>query len=368
MGAHLAHADTRDQKTKVEQNIYARKWLTSITAHCVSELRGELPTIQRVRLGGPGRVALRAILEEQARLGNTFTADVVKILRSLDKPGKAPSSGYSVPQERSREPDCVPIDTGPPGNQQSISGNLSSATHYIPADVSSANPSEQLGVALGLAVQLPHPKTQVSTRRHSDHQAISSTSSNTSTVNQVNNDLHSNRREPSPYQDTTFSTQYTGLNRGAVGAPDNLSTHNRYISFPNVSAQPHYPGDPSACLPYNSHNMTNTSEQPEPTPAYDRSLGPPPSDSLNTPNVPELASAYESGFMAPPSDYCYFASAFDAGFVPPPSDYGYAPVFDDGFVPPPSDYGYAPVFDDGLGPPPSDTFDTANVSMQPGFT
>ena len=168
----------------------------------------------------------------------------------------------------------MPIDTGPPGNQQSISGNLSSATHYIPADVSSANPSEQLGVALGLAVQLPHPKTQVSTRRHSDHQAISSTSSNTFMVNQVNNDLHSNRREPSPYQDTTFSTQYPGLNGGAVGAPDNLSTHNRYISFPNVSAQPHYPGDPypSECPLYNSHNMTNTSEQPELTPAYDRGL------------------------------------------------------------------------------------------------
>lgn len=354
MGVRLAHADTRDQKTKVEQNINARKWLTSITAHCVSALRGELPTIQRVRLEGPGRVALRAILEEQARLGNTFTADVVKLLRSLDKPGKAPSSGYSVPQERSREPDYVPIDTGPTGNQQSISGNLSSATHYIPADVSSANPSEQLGVALGLAVQLPHPKTQVSTRRHSDHQAISSTSSNTSTVNQVNNDLHSNRREPSPYQDTTFSTQYPGLNGGAVGASDNLSTYNRYISFPNVSVKPHYPGDPypSECPLYNSHNMTNTSEQPELTPAYDRGLGPPPSDSLNTPNVPELASAYESGFGAPPSDYGYFASVFDAGFVSPPSDYGY----------------FVPVFDDGLGPPPSDPFDTANVSMQPGFT
>lgn len=48
MGVRLAHADTRDQKTKVEQNINARKWLTSITAHCVSALRGELPTIQQV--------------------------------------------------------------------------------------------------------------------------------------------------------------------------------------------------------------------------------------------------------------------------------------------------------------------------------
>lgn len=312
MGVRLAHADTRDQKTKVEQNIYARKWLTSITARCISELKGDLPTIQRVRLEGPGRVALQAILEEQARLGNTFTADVVEILCSLDKPGKAPSSGYSVPQERSRN-----------------------------------------GVAFGLTVQLPHPKTQVSTRRHSDHQAISSTSSNTSTVNQVNNDLHSNQREPSPYQDTTFSTQYPGLNRGAVGAPDNLSTYNRYISSPNVSAQPHYPGDPhpSECLLYNSHNVTNTSEQPELTPAYDRGLGPPPSDSLNTPNVLELAPAYESGFGAPPSDYGYFVPFFDAGFGPPPSDYD-----------------YAPFFDAGLGPPPSDLFDTANVSMQPEFT
>ena len=339
---------------KVKQNINARKWLTSITAHCVSALRGELPTIQRVRLEGPGRVALRAILEEQARLGNTFTADVVKLLRSLDKPGKAPSSGYSVPQERSREPDYVPIDTGPTGNQQSISGNLSSATHYIPADVSSANPSEQLGVALGLAVQLPHPKTQVFTRRHSDHQAIFSTSSNTSMVNQVNNDLHLNQREPSPYQDTTFSTQYSGLNEGAVGASDNLSTYNRYISFSNVSVKPHYSRDPysSECSLYNSHNMTNTSEQPELTPVYDRGLGPSSSDSLNTSNMSELVFTYKSGFGAPLSDYGYFAFVFDAGFVFPLSDYGY----------------FVPVFDDGLGSPLSDPFDTANVSMQPGFT
>ena len=315
--------------------------------------------INQVRLEGPGRIALQAILEDQARLGNTFAADVFELLRSLNQPGNALSSdilvGDTVPQERSRDPDCVPVDTGPTNNLQSIFGNLSSATLSIPADISSANAAEQLAATLGLAVQPPHPRTQVFTTRHSDSQAISSTSSNTSTVNQLNNDPHANRREPSPYPDTTLSTQYPGINGGAVGAPENLSTYNRsgYTSFPDVSAQLQYLGDPylPGCPRHDLNTMANTPEQPELTSAYDRGLVPPPSDSFNTPNVGELAAAYESGFMSPPSNYLDFPSVFDLGFGPPPRN--------DNFI--------QPVYDCGLGPPPSEPFDTANVPMQLGF-
>jgi len=86
---------------KVEQNINARKWLTSITAHCIFALREELLMIQQVQLKGSERITLQAILEEQARLKNTFIADVVKLLCFLNKSGKASSSDYSMPQERS---------------------------------------------------------------------------------------------------------------------------------------------------------------------------------------------------------------------------------------------------------------------------
>jgi len=248
----------------------------------------------------------------------------------------------------------VPIDTSLTGNQQSISDNLSSATHYISADVSSTNPSEQLEVALGLAVQLPHSKTQVFTKRHSDHQAIFSTSSNIFMMNQVNNDLHLNQCEPSPYQNTTFFTQYSDLNEETVGASDNLSTYNRYIFFSNVSVKPHYSKDSYSfkCSLYNLHNMTNTSEQPELTSVYNRDLSSFSSDSLNTSNVFELVFMYESDFEAPLSDYGYFASVFDTGFIFSLSDYGY----------------FVPVFDDGLSSSLSDPFNTANVSMQSGFT
>lgn len=124
MVSHLDRIDGRDERRKAEQNLLARQWLSSITAHCVSHLR-RLPTINRVRLKGPAEVALEEVLQEQARLGSKFATEVLEHLDTLHQFSKPSASDIAAESAAppakhcewhtlgtSEAPDLTPADTG----------------------------------------------------------------------------------------------------------------------------------------------------------------------------------------------------------------------------------------------------------------